>query len=111
VPVKAFTHPIRTALEGVRASGSIPAVLPPMFTEDGRMLVDGGIVDNIPLAPMKTLRSGPNLVVHFFGRAPAHQRSTFPEPYFPFGAGAGVLCFVNSAVGEFAGLYPSPVRT
>jgi NTE family protein len=29
------------------------------------MLVDGGVVDNIPLAPMKALKSGPNLVVHF----------------------------------------------
>jgi len=56
--------------KAVRASCSIPAVLPPMFTDDGRMLVDGGVVDNIPLAPMKTLKSGPNLVVHF-GTPPA----------------------------------------
>jgi NTE family protein len=49
--------------KAVRASGSIPAVLPPMFTDDGRMLVDGAVVDNIPLAPMKALKSGPNLVV------------------------------------------------
>jgi NTE family protein len=51
--------------KAVRASGSIPGVLPPMFADDGRMLVDGGVVDNIPLAPMKALKSGPNLVVHF----------------------------------------------
>jgi NTE family protein len=51
--------------KAVRASSSIPAVLPPMFTDDGRMLVDGGVVDNIPLAPMKAIKSGPNLVVHF----------------------------------------------
>jgi NTE family protein len=51
--------------KAVRASSSIPAVLPPMFTDDGRMLVDGGIVDNIPLTPMKALKSGPNLIVHF----------------------------------------------
>jgi NTE family protein len=51
--------------KAVRASCSIPAVLPPMFTDDGRMLVDGGVIDNIPLAPMKTLKSGPNLIVHF----------------------------------------------
>ena len=56
--------------KAVRASGSIPAILPPMFTDDGRMLVDGGVVDNIPLAPMKALKSGPNLVVHF-GAPPA----------------------------------------
>ncbi len=51
--------------KAVRASGSLPAVLPPVFTDDGRMLVDGGVVDNIPLQPMKALKTGPNLVVHF----------------------------------------------
>jgi NTE family protein len=29
------------------------------------MLVDGGVVENIPLKSMKTMKSGPNLVVHF----------------------------------------------
>ena len=51
--------------KAVRASGSLPAVLPPVFTDDGRMLVDGGVVDNIPLRSMKALKAGPNLVVHF----------------------------------------------
>jgi NTE family protein len=51
--------------QAVRASGSLPAVLPPVFTEDGRMLVDGGVIDNIPVQPMKALKTGPNLVVHF----------------------------------------------
>ena len=49
----------------MRASGSLPAVLPPAFTDDGRMLVDGGVIENIPLRSMKTLKAGPNLVVHF----------------------------------------------
>jgi NTE family protein len=51
--------------KAVRASGSLPAVLPPVFTDDGRMLVDGGVIENIPLRSMKTLKMGPNLVVHF----------------------------------------------
>jgi NTE family protein len=51
--------------KAMRASGSIPAALPPMFTDDGRMLVDGGLVDNIPLKPMHDLKDGPNVVVHF----------------------------------------------
>ena len=51
--------------KAIRASCSIPGVLPPMYTDDGRMLVDGGVVDNIPLASMKALKSGPNLVVYF----------------------------------------------
>ena len=51
--------------KAVRASGSLPAVLPPLLTDDGRMLVDGGVVDNIPLRSMKALKTGPNLVAHF----------------------------------------------
>ena len=54
--------------KAARASGSLPAVLPPLLTDDGRMLVDGGIVDNIPLRPMIALKTGPNLVVHFGSR-------------------------------------------
>ena len=34
-------------------------------TDDGAMLVDGCLIDNVPLAPMHQLKSGPNLVVHF----------------------------------------------
>ena len=45
--------------KAVRASGSIPAVLPPVFTDDGLMLVDGGVVANIPLRPMKAIKAGP----------------------------------------------------
>jgi NTE family protein len=48
----------------VRASGSLPAVLPPVI-DDGRLMVDGGVVDNIPLRPMTLLKTGPNLVAHF----------------------------------------------
>jgi len=47
----------------VRASSSIPGVLPPVFDEDGRMLVDGAIADNVPLGVMKSLKAGPNVVV------------------------------------------------
>jgi NTE family protein len=49
----------------VRASGSVPGMLPPMFMPDGRMLVDGSFVDNLPLTPMRGLKTGPNLIVHF----------------------------------------------
>lgn len=51
--------------KAVRASAAIPAVLPPVFTDNGEMLVDGGVMDNAPLGPMQALKSGPNLVVHF----------------------------------------------
>ncbi|MBR1225502.1 MULTISPECIES: cyclic nucleotide-binding and patatin-like phospholipase domain-containing protein [unclassified Bradyrhizobium] len=51
--------------QAVRASASIPGILPPFYTKDGSMLVDGCLIDNIPLAPMHNLKRGPNLVVHF----------------------------------------------
>ncbi|WP_426442075.1 patatin-like phospholipase family protein [Bradyrhizobium genosp. P] len=58
---------IRTGLlwQAVRASSAIPGLLPPFYTPEGEMLVDGCLVDNVPLAPMQQLKSGPNLVVHF----------------------------------------------
>ncbi|MBW9061783.1 cyclic nucleotide-binding domain-containing protein [Rhizobium herbae] len=48
--------------EAVRASGSIPGVLPPFFTAEGDMLVDGAIMNNLPLEQMKVLKTGPNVV-------------------------------------------------
>ncbi len=56
--------------QAVRASASIPGVFPPFFTPDGKMLVDGALVDNVPLASMKALKSGPNLVVALQENAP-----------------------------------------
>jgi NTE family protein len=48
--------------QAVRASGSIPGLLPPFFTSEGEMLVDGAVMDAIPLGVMKRLKSGPNVV-------------------------------------------------
>jgi len=58
---------IRSGLlwQAVRASSAIPGILPPFYTAEGAMLVDGCLIDNVPLAPMHQLKSGPNLVVHF----------------------------------------------
>jgi NTE family protein len=58
---------IRSGLvwEAVRASSAIPGLLPPFYTRDGAMLVDGCLIDNVPLGPMHQLKSGPNVVVHF----------------------------------------------
>jgi NTE family protein len=58
---------IRSGLlwQAVRASSAIPGLLPPFYTPEGSMLVDGCLIDNVPLAPMHQLKGGPNLVVHF----------------------------------------------
>jgi NTE family protein len=60
---KARIHRRGLVWHAVRASGSIPGLLPPFFTSEGEMLVDGALMDNIPLAPMKALKTGPNVVV------------------------------------------------
>jgi NTE family protein len=49
----------------VRASGAIPVLLPPFYTDDGHMLVDGAILDNVPIRVMHELKSGPNVVISF----------------------------------------------
>ena len=49
----------------VRASSSIPALLPPVYTAEGEMLVDGCLLDNVPVGVMRALKSGPNVVVSF----------------------------------------------
>ncbi|WP_455273960.1 patatin-like phospholipase family protein [Rhizobium herbae] len=56
--------------QAVRASGSIPGILPPFFTADGDMLVDGAIMNNLPLDQMKELKTGPNVVVSLGSNAP-----------------------------------------
>jgi NTE family protein len=51
--------------EAIRASSSIPVLLPPVYTPEGEMLVDGCLLDNLPITTMHTLKSGPNVVVSF----------------------------------------------
>ncbi len=49
--------------ECVRASGSLPTILPPFIDKDGNILVDGGVLDNVPVKVMHGLKAGPNIVV------------------------------------------------
>jgi NTE family protein len=49
--------------QAIRASSSIPLLLPPFYTADGDMLVDGGLIDNVPVKVMRDLKSGPNVVM------------------------------------------------
>jgi NTE family protein len=51
--------------EAIRASASIPVLLPPVYTPEGEMLVDGCLLDNLPITTMHALKSGPNVVVSF----------------------------------------------
>ncbi len=46
-----------------RATGSLPGLLPPVVRPNGEVLVDGAVVDNLPVGPMHDRKMGPNLVV------------------------------------------------
>jgi NTE family protein len=49
--------------EAVRASGSLPTILPPFVTSEGEVLIDGGVLDNVPVEIMRAAKAGPNVVV------------------------------------------------
>ncbi len=49
--------------EAVRASLSIPGVFPPVATADGRLLVDGGVLENLPVESMADGGAGPVIAV------------------------------------------------
>lgn len=58
-------HRTGSVWAAVRATSSIPVLLPPFYTEDGHMLVDGALLDNVPVRVMHELKSGPNVVISF----------------------------------------------
>lgn len=58
-------HRSGTLWRAIRASAAIPGMLPPLYTDDGRMLVDGSVISNVPIATMHRLKHGPNVVVSF----------------------------------------------
>lgn len=51
--------------QAIRASAAIPGLLPPFYTRDGRMLVDGSVIANVPVRAAHALKNGPNMVVSF----------------------------------------------
>lgn len=65
--------------EAIRASCAIPGVLPPFFDKDGHMLVDGGVVDNVPARIMNALKSGPNVVVDLAPRGRSLYGAVYPS--------------------------------
>jgi NTE family protein len=60
--------------EAVRASGSLPTILPPFVTAEGDVLIDGGVLDNVPVEIMRAAKAGPNVVVALHADAGAAWR-------------------------------------
>lgn len=91
------TDTLRVIREGplwqaIRASCSIPGVLPPFIDDAGHMLVDGGVRDNLPVGAMNSLKSGPNLVIDL--RPAKHQLFNFSYRSIP-GRGELIMHMLN----------------
>jgi NTE family protein len=51
--------------EAVRATSALPGLLSPFYTRKGEMLVDGSLLDNVPVSAMRSIKNGPNVVISF----------------------------------------------
>ncbi len=64
-----YAHRSGPVWSAVRSSVAIPGILPPMRSAEGHVLVDGGILDNVPTASMRALNE-PRTVIAVDLRAP-----------------------------------------
>jgi NTE family protein len=67
--------------EAIRSSAAIPGLLPPYCRADGRMLVDGSVIANVPVEVIHALKSGPNVIVSF--DAPGAKSTAFDYAALP----------------------------
>jgi NTE family protein len=91
------TDTLRVIREGpvwqaIRASCSLPGVLPPFIDDAGHMLVDGGVRDNLPVGVMNSLKNGPNLVIDL--QPTTHQLFDFSYRSIP-GRGELIAHMIN----------------
>jgi NTE family protein len=75
---EAVVHRTGPLTEAIYASLAIPGVFPPVATPEGRLLVDGGVLDNLPVATMARTGEGPVIAIDVTGRAGQHQRAARP---------------------------------
>lgn len=67
--------------QAIRASAAIPGLLPPYCRGDGRMLVDGSVISNVPVEVIHALKPGPNVIVSF--DTPGAERTAFDYDAIP----------------------------
>jgi NTE family protein len=64
---EAVVHRSGRLVDALYPSLAIPGVFPPVATCDGRLLVDGGVLDNLPVATMARKGEGPVIAVDVTG--------------------------------------------
>ena len=72
-----YVHESGPLWEAVTASARLPVLFPPMHV-DGRMLVDGSVLDNLPAWLLTKRREGPVIAVHIGLGGTPRKRSTRP---------------------------------
>jgi NTE family protein len=75
---EAVLHRVGPVVDAVYPSLAIPGVFPPVATEDGQLLVDGGVLDNLPVATMARKGEGPVIAVDVTGRMGQFKRPGRP---------------------------------
>jgi NTE family protein len=71
-------HRTGRVVDAVYPSFAIPGVFPPVARTDGRLLVDGGVLDNLPVATMARTGEGPVIAVDVTGGIGRFQRAQRP---------------------------------
>ena len=71
-------HKTGPLFDAVQASLSIPGVFPPMSNADGQLLVDGGVLDNLPVGTMASTGEGPVIAVDVTGRMGEFRKPSRP---------------------------------
>ncbi len=85
-------HRTGDLFHAVRASSSIPVLLPPVYNDSGEMLVDGCLLDNLPITTMHEFKTGPNIVINF--EPPKQER--FDVNYSELPSGLELIkCMIN----------------
>jgi predicted acylesterase/phospholipase RssA/CRP-like cAMP-binding protein len=75
---EAVVHRTGSLVDAVYASMALPGVFPAVSTDDGRLLVDGGVLDNLPVARMARTGEGPVIAVDVTGRVVQFKRPQRP---------------------------------
>ncbi len=65
--------------QAIRASSAIPGVFPPFLRDDGEVLIDGGLIDNVPIDAMRNLKAGSNVVLNFLPGKPWLVRARYDD--------------------------------
>jgi NTE family protein len=76
---EAVVHRTGRVVDAVYPSLAIPGVFPPLATADGRLLVDGGVLDNLPVATMARKGEGPVVAVDVTGHFTRLKQSGRPR--------------------------------